>query len=45
VGVVGSVTYNHSSTYDAWVREVDNTIAGFDTNYWSFGGGLSLLIP
>ncbi len=37
-------TYRHAFTEDALVPDVD-AIVGFDTEYWSFQGGVSLFFP
>jgi len=45
LGISMQGTYNHGFTQDKYIKELDNTIVGFDTKYWSFGAGISIFLP
>jgi hypothetical protein len=44
LGFNAQALYYYGSTEDAYIAE-NNTIVGFDTQYWVFAGGLSLFFP
>jgi len=44
IGINAQALYYYGATEDAYIAE-NNTIVGFSTKYFSFGGGLSLFFP
>ena len=45
VGLNAQVLYYYGATDDAFLRDVPNTVVGFNTQYWSFTGGVSFFFP
>jgi len=45
LGFNAQVLYYHGSTSDEYLKDVPNTVVGFDTQYWAFSGGISLFFP
>lgn len=45
LGLNAQVLYYDGSTSDEYLKDVSNTVVGFDTQYWTFTGGISLFFP
>lgn len=45
VGLNAQALYYYGATDDAFLRDVPNTVVGFNVQYWSLSGGVSLFFP
>ncbi len=45
LGLNAQALYYNGSTSDAYLKEIPNTVVGFDVQYWAFSGGVSLFFP
>jgi opacity protein-like surface antigen len=45
LGLNAQALYYNGSTSDAYLKDVPNTVVGFDVQYWAFSGGVSLFFP
>jgi hypothetical protein len=45
LGLNAQALYYHGSTDEEYLQDIPNTVVGFDTEYWAFSAGVSLLFP